>query len=64
VAVEEVDVMKATALTTGLPVRLLRLVGLGALAILALTSCLVPPDRERIDLGGDLYGASVDGSTS
>jgi hypothetical protein len=43
-------------------VRLLRVVGLGGLAILALTSCLVPPDRERIELGGDLYGASVDGS--
>jgi hypothetical protein len=62
VAVEEVDVMDATALTAGLPVRLLRVVRLGGLAILVLTSCLVPPDRERIELGGDLYGASVDGS--
>lgn len=54
--------MNATARIKGLPVWLLRLVGLGVLALLTLTSCLVPPDRERIDLGGDLYGASVDGS--
>lgn len=45
--------MEATALNPGLPVRLLRVVGVGALAILALTSCLVPPERERIALGGD-----------
>lgn len=54
--------MAATARTMDPPMRLLRPVGLGALAILALTSCLVTPDRERIDLGGELYGASVDGS--
>ena len=53
---------EATARTTDRAVRLLRSVGLGALGIVALTSCLVTPDRERIGLGGKVYGASVNGS--
>ncbi|MDX1659120.1 MAG: hypothetical protein R3343_09900 [Nitriliruptorales bacterium] len=54
--------MHATASAAGLRARLVRVFGLGGVALLALTSCLAPPDRERIELGGDLYGASVNGS--
>lgn len=46
----------------GEAVRSTRGPALVAAAALLLAGCLIPPDREAIALGGDLYGAFADGT--